>query len=173
MNKKFRGLTALVALVVVFATGCVGEAATGDGQYYSVQNENGVIVPNKTWVTVSGYDVGNANVGGGASAILNQGKPSFVMMEPGVYLFAAYVKWEDGGDAGSGQRIVRFIREHDSTKDYFGADETVASVGKTFQGHSYPVGLTSGRRIAMQVWQDSGGDLLVPFVQFKAVKVAG
>jgi len=135
--------------------------------YYSVQNSKGFLVPNKTWTVVTGWNIINSNAGGGASRIKDQGLPDFEIGHDGTYLMAAYVRWS----YGRGQRLIQFIREYDTTRDSFGSDEVLATPGFTFHGHSYPVGLTKGRRIALRVFQDSGAPLRISFVQYKCALI--
>lgn len=130
--------------------------------YKSVQRDFDLIVNPSAWTVVDGYNIVNADDGVTLAA-----NGCFVIPSDGVWMFTAYTRW----DYGPGERIMRFIRNPDTTPDDFGNNETIATNGSSFITNVYNIRATTGMQVGLQVWQNSGDVLPLAFAQFKLYRL--
>lgn len=162
MSKLFANLQKAIADI---AESC---ACCKEPNYVSVQRDYNLSIPPRTWVTVSGYNVINANYGGGADG-MTAANGTIEIKCHGVHDMLAYLRWGDVVDDYAAQVLTRFVREpYGSEPDDFGATEDVATEGRTFLTNAYGVLLTPGRTVGLQVWHNNPVPLNLEFAQFKA-----
>ncbi len=134
--------------------------------YCSLQKTIAQTIPDRTWTTISKFNIENADTHGMSTT----GGSEITIPENGVYLFSAKVNFKGGGTVK--QRLIRFLRDPDTLADSTGTVDFVPTAGTDYKCHQWPCYMRKGRKMVMQVRNYGTEDCVVTGAQFKATRIA-
>ncbi len=131
----------------------------------SVQFNDGVTtqtITTSSWTVVDGYDT----ISQDKWSLFDADEDHFNVAISGYYAIETHHTWASNT---TGQRITRFVRDPHGTPDTTWQLDRDATAGADFVNNQVFLYLAAGEKIAVEVWQDSGGNLVLDFAQFKMI----